>query len=349
MKTIQLFSTLLLLTLAIGFVEAEPLAGLIEKRKTFVKVYDVDARDQLSVDNQYGQVKVNLWDRKEIRVDITVTANAPTDQRATDYLNAISINEKREGSVIVLRTDINRDSFGSNNWNSWRSKTGDKNFIQIDYVVHMPKGNALMVKNKFGNTDIPLFQAPLTVQSRYGTFSANDLENVQNNIEVLYGNAKIGKMDGGKLEVRYSNLDLNQVKTLMLINKFGKLNIGEVGSLDADIDYSGATIGSVNNSCKVKLSYSGGFEVSRLPRSAENVDIQAAYSSVTLPAESNQFNVTVTHGNFRLPENVKVYYTNQPDKVEAARATRQYEGKVGAGGGTNIRVVSKFGDVRLKD
>jgi hypothetical protein len=349
MKTIQLFSTLLLLTLTIGFVGAEPIAGMIEKKKTFVKVYDVDARDQLSVDNQYGQVKVNVWDRKEIRVDITVTANAPTDQRVADYLNAIAINEKREGNVIMLRTDINRESFGSGNWNAWRSKTGDKNFIRIDYVVHMPKGNALMVRNKFGDTDVPSFQAPLTVHSRYGTFSANDLGNMQNNIEVLYGSAKIGKMDGGKLEVRYSDLNLDQVRNLMLVNKFGKLNIREVGNLNADIDYSGATIGSVNNSCKVRISYSDGFEVSRLPRSAENVEIQAAYSPVTLPAESNQFNVTVTHGNFRLPENVKVYYTNQPDKVEAARTTRQYEGKVGAGGGTNIRVVSKFGDVRLKD
>ena len=43
-------------------------------------------RDRLSVDNQYGQVKINLWDRKEIRVDVAITANAPSDQRATDYL-----------------------------------------------------------------------------------------------------------------------------------------------------------------------------------------------------------------------------------------------------------------------
>ncbi len=349
MKTIQLFSTLLLLIITAGFVGAEPITGLVEKRKTLVKVYDVETRDQLSVDNQYGQVKINVWDRKEIRVDITVTANAPTDARASDYLNAISINEKREGNVIMLRTDIDRDNFGTSNWNSWRSNTGEKNFIQIDYVVHMPKGNALMVKNKFGNTDIPSFQAPLTVLSRYGNFSANALENVQNIIEVLYGSAKIGRMDRGNLEIRYSDLNLNQVENLTLVNKSGKVTIGKVGNLQADIDYSGATIGSVTNSCRVNLSYSEGFQVEQLSRTAENVDIQAAYSTVTLPGESNNFNVTITHGSFRLPMNMKVHYTNQPDKADANRATKQYEGKVGAGGGTNIRVISRFGDVRLKD
>lgn len=349
MKTIRLSSALLLLCLGAVCAYAETSGALVEKRKTLIKIYDVETRDQLSVDNQYGQVKINLWDRKEIRVDITITANAPSDQRAADYLNSISIDEKREGNLIMLRTDIDRTTFGTNNWNSWRSKPGEKNFIQIDYVVTMPKGNALIVKNKFGNTDIPSFQAPLVVHSFNGNFSANELENVKNTIEVLYGNAKIGRMDSGKMEVRYSNLDLDQVKTLMLVNKGGKLSIGEVDYLEANIDYSGAIIGSINNSCKVKLSYSGGFRIEQLPRSAENVDIQAAYSPVTLPAESNQFNVTVTHGNFRLPENVKVYYTNQPDKADANRPTKQYSGKVGAGGGTNIRVVSRFGDVRLKD
>lgn len=348
MKIRPSFSSLLLLLGTWMIAHAEQ-PKLVEKRKTLVKTYTVDMRDQLSIDNQYGQVKVNLWDRKEIRIDVAITANAPTDQRATDYLNAVTIDEKREGTLITLRTAIDRSQFGTSNWNSWRSKPGEKNSIQIDYVVNMPKYNALIVRNKFGNTDISSFQAPLTVQSRYGNFSADDLGNARNTIEVAYGNARIGKMDGGKMEVRYSNLDLDQARTLLLVNKFGKLTIGEVGSLDADIDYSGATIGRVNESCKVKLSYSGSFQVEQLPRTAEHVDIQAAYSSVVLPAESSQFNVTVTHGDFRLPSNVKVNFTSQPDKSDSYRSTKQYSGTVGTGTGTIIKVVSTFGDVRLKD
>ncbi len=348
MRIKQSFS-IILLALGTWIVAHAEQPKLVEKRKTLVKTYTVDARDQLSVDNQYGQVKINLWDRKEIRVDVAITANAPTEQRATDYLNAVTISEKREGSVITLRTLIDRSQFGSNNWNSWRSKPGEKNSIQIDYVVNMPKFNALIVKNKFGNTDIASFQAPLIVQSRYGNFSADDLSNASNTIEVAYGNAKIGKMDGGKMEVRYSDFNLDQARTLLLVNKFGKLTIGEVGSLNADIDYSGATIGRVNESCKINLSYSGNFQVEQLPRSAENITIRAAYSSVVLPAESSQFDVTITHGDFRLPANLKVHFTSQPDKADSFRATKQYSGTVGTGTGTIIKVVSTFGDVRLKE
>jgi len=341
--------SIILLALGTWMVAHAEQPKLIEKRKTLVKTYTVDMRDQLSIDNQYGQVKVNLWDRKEIRVDVAITANAPTEQRAIDYLNAVTIDEKRDGGVITLRTAIDRRQFGSSNWNAWRSKPGEKNSIQIDYIVNMPKYNSLVVRNKFGNTDIPWFQAPLTVHSRNGNFSADDLESVKNSIEVLYGNAKIGKMGGGSMDVRYSGLNLDQVHTLTLVNKGGKLTIGEVGNLDADIDYSGATIGRINESCKIKLNYSDNFQVNQLPRSAENVDIQAAYSSVVLPAESSQFDITVTHGDFRLPTNVKVNFTSQPNKAGPYQSTRQYSGTVGSGTGSIIKVVSKFGDVRLKN
>ncbi len=70
---------------------------------------------------------------------------------------------------------------------------------------------------------------------------------------------------------------------------------------------------------------------------------------MVLPAESNQFDVTVTNGSFHLPDDAKVIYTSQPEKTNTYQATRQYSGTVGTGQGTIIKVVSRYGDVRLKD
>lgn len=321
------------------------LSGLVEKRRNITKVFDVKDQDMLSVDNQFGQVKINLWSKKEIKVEIIITANASTDGRASEYLSAVAIDEKREKNRINLTTVINKGQFGQNGWNN---KKGEKNFIQIDYTVYMPKENALIVHNKFGNTDIPSFLAPLTVDSRYGTFSAASLGNADNNIDVHYGNANIGKMDGAKIESHYSNIKLDQVTKLLLNNKFGELSIGDVTDLDADIDYSGAKIGTMRGSGKIKLSYSGNFKIDELTNSVGNVDIQAAYSSVILPAEANRFNVTVTYGNFSYPA-TNVNFTQQPSKEDKSYKVKQYQGKIGTGSGTKITVVSKFGDVKLKD
>ncbi|MCF0051286.1 hypothetical protein LXM25_14545 [Dyadobacter sp. LJ53] len=319
--------------------------GLVEKRRNIVKVFDVKNNDQLVVDNQFGQVKINLWNKEEIKVEIIITANAPTDGRASEYLGAIKIDEKRVKNQISLTTHIDRSQFGNNGWNN---RKGEKNFIQIDYTVYMPKENALVVRNKFGDTDIPSFHAPLTIDSRYGNFVANLLDNAENIIDVRYGSAKIGRMDGGKLECQYSNLKLDLAKKVFITNKFGELNIGDVTNLDADIDYSGAKIGTMRGSGKIKLNYSGNFKIDQLTNSAEDIDIQASYSSIILPADANQFNVTVTYGNFSYPSS-NVNFSMQPAKDDKAYKQKQYQGKVGTGSGTRITVVSRFGDVKLKD
>ncbi|TDE12557.1 hypothetical protein E0F88_22590 [Dyadobacter psychrotolerans] len=319
--------------------------SLVEKRRNIVKVFDVKDQDMLLVDNQFGQVKINLWAKKEIKVEIVITANAPTDGRAAEYLSAVAIDEKREKNRINLTTVISKNQLSSNSWNNRR---GEKNFIQIDYTVFMPKENALFVKNKFGNTDIPTFQAPLTINTKNGNFSAVSLKNPDNNIDVRYGTAKIGKMDGGKLESHYSNITLEQVTKLLLNNKFGELSIGDVTDLNADIDYSGVKIGTIRGVGKIKLNYSDNFKIGVLTNSTENVDIQAAYSSVVLPADANRFNVTVTYGNFSYPS-TNVNFSQQPSKEERTDKVRQYQGKIGTGSGTKITIVSKFGDVKIKD
>jgi hypothetical protein len=320
-------------------------SGLVEKKRNIVKIFDVKKSDALEVDNQFGLVKVNLWAKEEIKIEIVVTSNAPSDSRASEYLGAVNIDEKRIKNVISLTTRIDKSQFGSNGWNN---RKGEKNFIQIDYTIYMPKDNALTVRNKFGNTDIPSFYAPLTVNSKHGNFVATLLENADNVIDVQFGSARIGKMDGGRLDCQYSNVKVDLAKKVWLSNKFGELAIGDVVNLDAAIDYSGAKIGTIRGTGKIKLNYSGNFKIDELTNSAQNVDIQASYSSVILPAEANQFNVSVTYGKFSYPtENVN--FSMQPEKDGRPDKMKHYQGKIGSGAGTKITVTSLFGDVKLKN
>ncbi len=320
----------------------------VEKRKTIIKIYDVSNRDNLLIDNQFGQVTVNLWDKSEIRVQITITANASSEDKTQQYMDGVDIEEKRSGDQISLTTHLQ----GTNsNWSFSNKRNGENNYIRINYDVSMPKTNALTVRNKFGNTNIPMFQAPLTVMNKFGNFSATDLSGRQNDIDVSYGNADIRNLEQGKLDIAYSNLDLVKANVLDLSNKFGKLNIGEVGRLNAVISYSGAKIGTLRQSGKIKLSFSGGFRIDQMPKSADDVDINASYSSVTVPSmEEGDFDVTVSYGSFH-HTNPNIRFTLQPSDNDGRRGpqmTKQYAGQVGRGTGTKVRIVSKFGDVSFR-
>ncbi|MFD2932243.1 hypothetical protein [Spirosoma flavum] len=328
-------------------------SGAIEKKKTIIKLFDVSSSDNLVIDNQFGQVSVGLWDKNEIRVQITIIANSDSDERVQKFLDAVSIEEKRTGSQITVRTNFSQNSVSNWSFGKWK-EGGDRNFVKINYEVMMPKQNALTVRNKFGNTSIPAFQAPLTVYSRYGNFSADDLTSHHNDIDVAYGKADIGNFGQGKVDMAYGNLELSRANVLVLTNKFGKMNIGDVGKLDADINYSGAKIGTLRESGNIKIEFSSGFRIDQLLKTAENLTIQAAYSSIGLPMDSGNdcdFDVTVSYGNFNYSSGSTMHFTSQPndnDNHRGPRLTKQYVGKVGSGSGTKVRVTSKFGNVSFR-
>jgi len=330
----------------------ETIENTVEKKRTIIKLFDVDANDNLEVDNQYGQVLIGLWDKNEIRIQITIVANSDSDEKVQRFMDAVSIEEKRTGNQILVRTNFSMNNISNWSMSNWK-KDGDRNFLKINYEVMMPKQNALSVRNKFGNTSIPAFQAPLTVYNRYGNFSASDLTGRQNDIDVAYGKADIGNMGHGKLDIAYGSLELARANVLVLNNKFGKMTIGDVGTLDADINYSGAKIGTLRESGKIKIGFSGGFRIDQLSKTADNLNIQASYSSIALPVDSNNdcdFDVTVSYGNFNYSSGSMMHFTTQPndnDNHRGPRLTKQYVGKVGSGSGTKVRVVAKFGNVNF--
>ena len=347
-----LYSVFLCLIPLVTWAEDPLGTGTTEKKKTVIKIFDVDGKDNLLVDNQFGEVTVGLWTKNEIRVQITIAANSDSDERAQKFLDAVSIDEKRTGNQISLHTNLGQNSL--NNWSLGNWKNGrDRNFVKINYEITMPKQNALSVRNKFGDIIIPAFQAPLTVHCRYGNFKAGELTGRQNDIDVAYGKADIQNLDEGKLDVAYSSLELVKANVLTLVNKFGKMDIGDVGKLDADINYSGAKIGTLRESGKIKLDFSGGFRIEQLSKTADNVNIQASYSSVALPVDQNNdcnFDVTVSYGNFNYLSGSAMHFTSQPEdgNRRGPQLTKQYIGKVGSGSGTKVRVVAKFGNVNFK-
>jgi hypothetical protein len=345
MKLIQplLFSFFLVICPLLSIGSHVEVSFLIERKKEIVKEFDVKNAHVFSVTNQYGDVKVNLWDKKTIRVEIKILAHAPTDELAQSYLDAVSITENNSGNTISLATKIKGQAFGKSIKN--KQSNGERNVAQINYVIFMPQDNRLAVHNTFGNVDIAYFKAPLTVNCQYGSFTAKDLQSADNHIDISFGNGNILKMNSGKLNAQYSDLKLSQGQNINIINKFGNLNIGDIADIGADIQYSKATIDLVRGNGKINLSFSEKFSVKSLASTSKKMDIHAAYSAVTLPAESTNFDVTVSYGKFNYPKDVNM--TLMPDK--SSDLTKRYKGTVGAGSGAILTITSQFGNVSLQN
>ena len=69
----------------------------LEKKRVITKTYSVSPKDRLYVSNQFGEVRIRLWDKPEVRADIVITAYGVTEEEAQDLLEKVEILDERQG------------------------------------------------------------------------------------------------------------------------------------------------------------------------------------------------------------------------------------------------------------
>ena len=337
----------------------------IEKKKTLTKTFTVNSKDRLSISNQHGDVKIELWEKNEIKVDIIITGYGITEAKAQELIDNVNITDKREGDKISFKTFIDTDenpwSWG-HGWN-WNGKKDEENprakkGVEINYNVFMPRTNALSVSNKYGKTIIPQFDAPLKVTSNYGSFTSDRLKGLDKDIFVQYGSGNIKQMDDGDLQISYSKLNVDKADNLKLKNIYGSVTLDDINNLDGTFQYSSGKIGRINETGKLNISYSDGVQLSEMAKTLKSLDIRSNYTAVKLPVNGDcnaDFEVTTTYANFRYPTG-KVTFTVNPDENEDDRKigtdwhpTKTYKGKIGKGSNTKITIKTNYAGVKFME
>ncbi|MES2518320.1 MAG: hypothetical protein V4585_09450 [Bacteroidota bacterium] len=338
----------------------------IEKKKMISKSFSVDSKDRLSISNQHGDVKVELWNKNEIKVDITITGYGTSEKKAQELIDNVEITDKREGEKISFKTFIDSDNSNwswGNTW-SWTSKKEEncncpntKRGVEINYTIYMPRTNALSVANKYGKTIIPQFDAPLKITSNYGSFSSDRLKGTDKDIFVQYGTSNIKQMDDGDLQISYSKLNVDKADNLRLKNNYGSIVLDDINNLDGTFQYSSGKIGRINETGKLSISYSDGVQLSELSKTLKSLDIRSNYTAVKLPVNGDvnaDFEVTTTYANFRYPSG-KVSFTVNPDENDdddrkmGWQPTKVYKGKIGKGSNTKITIKTNYAGVKFME
>lgn len=243
--------TYLISTLAFGTQALAAGDPMVEKKKTHSKSYTVSSSDKISLNNQFGEMKINTWDKNEVKVDVTITAEAGSDARAQVILDNITIDDGKSGNGVYFKTKVG----DKNNQN--REK-GEKQSFNIDYVVYLPAGNALDAHNEFGPMSIGDYRGKVSLQSKFGSLTTGNLTNYAK-VLVEFGKATIGSMSDGDLTIKFarglvnnlsgevkanfehSSVKLgveNSIKNLDIKNSFTQLFLDVNTGLSANFDIS---------------------------------------------------------------------------------------------------------------
>jgi len=331
-----------------------------EVTKEFHQKYTAGANTTLDVSNRYGDVVIESWNNKEIVIDVKVTVDYPSRDRAEKLLSYIDVKFSEGNNLVSAKTVID-DKFNFSGW-------GNSKRFSIDYNIKMPVEAALELVNKYGNTDIDELHGLVNLNIRYGNLTAGKFTrgNVKplSKVNIAYGKGSIDETGWLDLYIRYcGNMNIGKSQALLLDSKYSKLALGDASSLVGESRYDNIRIESINNlvlengytevnigTLTKKLDYNGSygsFSVDRIPVGFESLDVETRYMGVKLgiaEAASYSLDAKVSYGGLRYNED---NFINRNRIVE--NNSTQVSGYVGKdeSASSTVKVSSSYGSVRL--
>jgi len=303
-----------------------------ERVKNYSKTYPVDGNDKLALDNKYGRVTINTWNKNEVKVDVQIKGIASDDETAQKLVDGISISDGKDGNVISFRTN-----FGSGNSSIWNlfNNMNDRHRAEVNYSVYMPSTMSLDLRNKYGSVSLPSLSGKVNIDNAYGSLVAKALTNPSNEFNFHYYEVNIEEVKGCNLNLSY-----------------GSLKLGTVGRLDANVSYAPVDIEKLNSSATINAKYGGGVKIGEISKALKNLDIDSKYSSVNIGLRGDEnfnFDVTVKYGSFNFDENRLKITSKSPDDSRHARATVNYKGYAGNSNTNNtININTTYQSVKLE-
>lgn len=358
MKTFKLALLTALMLLA-----ASAFAEKTELTKHFKHEFKAPPVTKLNLENKFGHINVETWDKKTIRVEVTVKVKNKNERKAQLILNAINIEFSEAENVASALTRFDEAIFKTHRKIFNSLNDGELN---INYKVQMPKDVDLKLYNKYGDVFIDRFSAHLNTVVQYGNIKINSLTRGDskplNSITLKYGKAYIGYVNWLKMQLRYGSLKADRCQAIILYSKYSKVKIGSISSLVFESKYdtykienvskligkSGYTdinITKVFQLFKLKAKY-GGVNIKYISQKAKVITFNGSYCGFKAGVDkalSYKLNTNVTYGNI----DVEDQNTNL-SRIKNNRSVTVY-GNVGSSdkNRATINITVKYGNAKL--
>jgi hypothetical protein len=298
--------------------EKQRIEPKFRKSKSFSKSYALSGSDKVSLSNQFGEMKINTWDKNEIKVDVSITGKADDETRAQQIVDRISIEDSKSGSTISFNTKFaddkwNRNENSNTNRNRNENRHDNENHnegMEVNYTVYMPATATLKADNQFGKMIVPDFRGQVDLTSKFGSLTAGKLANTKE-VNVEFGQADIASINGGDLSIKFSSGTINNVS----------------GDVKCDLQFS-----------TVKLV---------VDNQVKNLNINTSYTTAYLDLDKNisaTYTINTSHGGFTNKTSFNIKEQNEEKGGYGPRFSHTYTGTSGSGG-TKLTVHSSFGEV----
>lgn len=323
-----------------------------EETKSIRKSFDIKKDTKIDINNKYGNVIINRWDKNVFDLKVDIEARGSTSAKTQKILEGIEIDimDRIASGSLSISTAI-EDIRGNSSFS-------------IHYEINMPNANPLRLINSFGNIYMSSYKGDLDVEVKYGQFQAEDLDNADIRIDFSNARCEIETLKSGSIDLRYSKLvieemgdvdifsqfsemEIENAGRVKLDGKYGKFEIESIYSLDADIQFAGLNIEKLEESMTLETHHGNGINLEQVSNKFKAIDIEGQFSSVDITMEHDataRLYFKLKFGNLRA-RGEGINFT----KVVKETTSSEYEGYLGKSDATSsIKVNTMHGNISLE-
>lgn len=298
-----------------------------------------------SEDGNWGKRMRNgkITSRREVKVNYTVFL--PLN-------NALTVNNKY-GNVEMgnyggpLSMKVQYGNFSSENL------TGNNSNINIQYGK-LNIGNAanLIVKHQYGGGITIGNVASLDMSAQYVSAKVNNISG-DANINIQYGGGlTLGDVGALTLKAQYVKVVIGNIKkgNPTISQQYGGLAIESVGAINLSTQYANVSIARLRGDAEFTVRYNK-LNIDNVAPSVKTLNIDGQYAGITVGFETGfngNLDVDTQYAGFNVSNGKIAAKELKEDDSRSYRSRKQYNGKIGSGGSSNVTVKSQYGNINFQ-
>lgn len=330
-----------------------------DKIKSIEKTFYLVKDGLLEINNSFGNVNIQTWDKPSVYIKVTVEVTGGNDDQILKQLNNIEVDFSASSSKVSARTAINE--INSSNWN-WFKNNARTN-MKINYEIRMPDTATLNVYNDYGTISLDRLLGPATLQCDYGRIAVNHLLNENNLIKADYTtNSHVNYMKAGTIKADYSafkiygaeridvsgdysKFSFELVKNLEYNTDFSTIKVDKATTINGRGDYTTQQLGTIERSVEINSDF-GSITVDRMGSQFKNVTIKSEYTKVNIgydAAASFDFTARAAYASLNLDSGLQITRSDVDNttKTKAGYSTKSQSGNT-------VELRSEFGSITLR-
>jgi hypothetical protein len=208
-------------------------------QKDYSESFSSDAIHLVEIENKYGDIIVNAWEKDSIKVEVTLEAFGKNQELVNKEIQKVDINIRQIGSMVsgitVFRQTKTRGFLGdllSEIEDASKSLVGNSK-LSIDYEVFLPENLELSITNKYGDVFIGKSTSDARVNIAHGDLRADQLTGTVY-LAHSFGKHTINDLGEASLSLKGVTSDISNASVLTFESSSSQIFIGRVNELRLD-------------------------------------------------------------------------------------------------------------------